>query len=794
VLLLLMALAVGCQAGGTRRGGIELELEIAGDTLKLFWNPVPGADLYRVKKTGGGGLEPGALCCDTFYVDVGLPPWGVYSVEAVEIRMSVSALERRLWNSAGSQRWSARESAVLFQREAGGTHMRREIRGGAGLGPSADSGLGPAPNPYSKLVARNGRIAAFDHRDSLIVLLECPSQDRDPLSGLFDGGFGIVGADPAFDFRAFAVAHGWRIEETDSLLIIERALSYGAGGIELRHEIDRSTNLITGTVYDYGHKRNRIRNAYRIQEGIPVLHHRWKHMLVGDSLAGTILWEYTDVVFNEDSLNLDPAALAMPEKLDLTDRFKQPPVLPDSSACFSDCPEIRALETEIDRAPASCYDCHGQIPPITVALLHGINSSPQVFPIYRRWLEEFYDVTVFSPSYPSCVDATDATAIVHQQFTLIGLPLDLAIGHSLGGLILRNESRIHADSPVRWIMTIGTPHRGAAIAANLQQALASLADLVTDGFDALATALLPAVIYVVGLPAGIAVYLFLDYLEGRVLGHIGELFSGAALPDLVPGSPFLTELNSEPIDIPITGICLDASYYTPIQEILAARLSEDEIFEWADDYQIPYQQLDYVREEAYNFVCNVWSALVALTDGFGWCDPIHDFHWALTHVNGDWYNMVLEAVDENVAVPLYSYYEPGDGPGAMVCFYCPYTPEILSGGLRESCCRFMGEDSETGADFYCCWGCGEGAVVRCFHGYDYVDQPLPHDSIVRRFSQEVPEDASCSVQNIHVGGVSHNAETRSYRILLVIEELFTDRSGFLEAESGLRAPLQEIGE
>jgi hypothetical protein len=110
----------------------------------------------------------------------------------------------------------------------------------------------------------------------------------------------------------------------------------------------------------------------------------------------------------------------------------------------------------------------------TVLLLHGLARGPlSMWPLARALRREGYDA--INLAYPTRrLDLAGLVAFVRARLAAIkpapGRSVTLhGVGHSLGGLVLL---RVLLDPPPPWqpqrLVTLGSPHRGAAIAAQLE--------------------------------------------------------------------------------------------------------------------------------------------------------------------------------------------------------------------------------------------------------------------------------------------------------------------------------------
>lgn len=165
-----------------------------------------------------------------------------------------------------------------------------------------------------------------------------------------------------------------------------------------------------------------------------------------------------------------------------------------------------------------------------VIFLHGMNSGPDVFDSMRRAVQtKGYATGAIGYDYQKPIKVSAAESMSVLRETLLDqirndkharFPDLCLVGHSLGGLVARQMTESPADQNAKIVqqhlvqlITIGTPHRGSQWAN-----LPPVADLLSTETDD----------------------------AGGIVDVLLHRPSAASMRDLMPGSSFLTELNSRP--------------------------------------------------------------------------------------------------------------------------------------------------------------------------------------------------------------------------------------------------------
>lgn len=187
-------------------------------------------------------------------------------------------------------------------------------------------------------------------------------------------------------------------------------------------------------------------------------------------------------------------------------------------------------------APAA----HAQDAP--VVFVHGIASSGATWVAAAQRLGTVMRIAPHVADVPSFARLETQVATLDQQMS--GLPGNtIAVGHSQGGLIAREWSR---SRPVKGILTLGTPHGGSQLAArgldlihfnSLIYDVAGLVGTFGAGGD---------VAWIASALAGhLAHVQLLSWSTAASLASSVAVASLAPVaPQLVPGSAFLSSLNS----------------------------------------------------------------------------------------------------------------------------------------------------------------------------------------------------------------------------------------------------------
>lgn len=248
---------------------------------------------------------------------------------------------------------------------------------------------------------------------------------------------------------------------------------------------------------------------------------------------------FANVVWNVNSAN-DAARLAQARSL------THPP-LPSTTTPNS-------LPVAATNAAASDSTCGTTITSgigQNVVFQHGIASNSCTWSRMINWLnQEFQFGTVITPSLPSFSALASQGAALAQQVQSAGGSDYILIGHSQGGLVSRSAAQylqVASPSAIKGVITVDTPNAGALIAQHGYQYL-------QDGVQKLANVLWNDTGCVSEFDN---VGCFLAALTFDLAPDAAVFGLNSALPatgDNVPGSPFLTNLNSQPENFVRVGI------------------------------------------------------------------------------------------------------------------------------------------------------------------------------------------------------------------------------------------------
>jgi triacylglycerol esterase/lipase EstA (alpha/beta hydrolase family) len=187
----------------------------------------------------------------------------------------------------------------------------------------------------------------------------------------------------------------------------------------------------------------------------------------------------------------------------------------------------------------------GQAQVHPVVLVHGINSDGSSWSDTRGWLESQLVVPVYNPSFYSRAALNEQAEYLKYFLdnTFAGVPAPVLVGHSQGGIISRLAGQMR---PVGGIVTVGTPHFGAAAAGHYGM-VQSLLGEISVGIGSLAGfAYWPSSrcdlwcpSYLVGMATGYS-RLFQSYLGSASSRYLGR---DPAFGDLTPGSSLIAYIN-----------------------------------------------------------------------------------------------------------------------------------------------------------------------------------------------------------------------------------------------------------
>lgn len=206
----------------------------------------------------------------------------------------------------------------------------------------------------------------------------------------------------------------------------------------------------------------------------------------------------------------------------------------------------------------------GQATPRKVSWVHGFGGNHCSLSLLEEPVTNKYLVESIRANYDTQKGIVQSGIEIRKQLLPFYLPADdrnLAIGHSMGGLNLRQTELNEEPLPLGGIITIGTPHRGAHFAASyfngdLDQFISSMTGALLAGpkRDPYASLFLYKLNYQTDLPLinvlkkdqmGLTDLIGL-FGKGKTFDFLGQLLdSEQSIRDLSPGSGALASLNQQ---------------------------------------------------------------------------------------------------------------------------------------------------------------------------------------------------------------------------------------------------------
>ncbi len=320
-----------------------------------------------------------------------------------------------------------------------------------------------------------------------------------------------------------------RLDLTAGLVTADLALVAGDGAIEYP---SADNALITNTLG--GPTGSTVRRLF-VQRG-----EDWviKELAVEETTSdelGAVLrvqsFAFEDLVWNvNEAENARRAALPSPSDPPRDDGQWAPLAMPPQPAEAPD-------EDSAQLTQASAF---GQ----NVVFQHGILSSGNAWYFMDPALSsQFILGTKLRPSLDWTRHLNDQAASLTNQIQATGESDFLLIGHSQGGLVARRTAQDRPDL-VRGVVTFGTPHQGARVLAIGRQTAIEL--------------LVPQIERLLGFCNSSATACFIgNAIASVAVDLLFNIVLDATLPDfadLVPGSGFLAEVNSNPEPFTKVGI------------------------------------------------------------------------------------------------------------------------------------------------------------------------------------------------------------------------------------------------
>ncbi len=107
-----------------------------------------------------------------------------------------------------------------------------------------------------------------------------------------------------------------------------------------------------------------------------------------------------------------------------------------------------------------------------VSFIHGLNDNASVWNTMASQLSGDFDFVRDDVNYNS-------EAAINNSASTVNIPSGtVSLGHSLGGLIAREYLRQNSTGNMKALITVGTPHQGAPVAATVQNG--KVAEVVSD--------------------------------------------------------------------------------------------------------------------------------------------------------------------------------------------------------------------------------------------------------------------------------------------------------------------------
>jgi pimeloyl-ACP methyl ester carboxylesterase len=205
--------------------------------------------------------------------------------------------------------------------------------------------------------------------------------------------------------------------------------------------------------------------------------------------------------------------------------------------------------------------------------LHGLNDDSNCWSIYQNAFTPSNGSTLGYASNASIADIASNLWFSNRSSFVNGTIL---IGHSMGGLVAR-ELEYNYPSPIKGIITIGTPHQGAPAlnelynggANNLTKKVVGKAkNSVKASLTAIAFTI-PGVGYALPVSVNLGVDLLYKYvgipiLDKAINEQIARDYSAQCSKDMVPGSTYMNNIGIRQVEVPIlTFACEEDRWQLP---------------------------------------------------------------------------------------------------------------------------------------------------------------------------------------------------------------------------------------
>lgn len=219
----------------------------------------------------------------------------------------------------------------------------------------------------------------------------------------------------------------------------------------------------------------------------------------------------------------------------------------------------------------------GALPDQKIILVHGLFSSPDTWStVLANWPSEKPYIKSTNLKTPATTSkAAIASQAVELNSQVSGLTIgQVMIGHSQGGLVARRYIRDHPSGPVRSLITVATPNRGAPLAERTGSAGNYLVNTVNTLARGPCTWVPPWHNYYCWVPLpGLSLW------QDVVAGWANEFLPAAVFPalqDLQRGSAFLTSLNQSAEPVKTAAILIEQDIEAEVFKLIAAQTNWSE--------------------------------------------------------------------------------------------------------------------------------------------------------------------------------------------------------------------------
>jgi len=175
-----------------------------------------------------------------------------------------------------------------------------------------------------------------------------------------------------------------------------------------------------------------------------------------------------------------------------------------------------------------------------VAFIHGLNGDAASWSFGLGWLEVKTNIDGSIVAYAS----TGSISGIATSVATAVADADVAIAHSMGGLVTRELIRQNLDGDLEALNTVGTPHLGAPAADNAHL----IPGLVANFAGQILTPLAATVFYLSGIDQSVIddIAYTVDLITSRLGTGMGLAISGdPPANDMVTTSTFLSTLNAD---------------------------------------------------------------------------------------------------------------------------------------------------------------------------------------------------------------------------------------------------------